>query len=69
MRPSGSWCERPAPGAAGDPTAEVPLAALDGLLLHGLLDAAVNGLAVGVPLRRLAGVSGQNPPGDGAKDD
>ena len=45
------------PGADADATAEVLLAALDGLLLHRLLDPAVSALSVGGPLRRLAGIS------------
>jgi TetR/AcrR family transcriptional regulator, regulator of biofilm formation and stress response len=49
------------PGADADATAEVLLAALDGLLLHRLLDPAVSGLAVGEPLRRLAGISENRP--------
>jgi AcrR family transcriptional regulator len=49
------------PGADGQATAEVLLAAFDGLLLHRLLDPALGdpalgGLAVAAPLRRLAGI-------------
>lgn len=48
------------PGTAGQATAEVLLAAFDGLLLHRLLglvpgDPAL-GHAVAAPLRRLAGI-------------
>jgi TetR/AcrR family transcriptional regulator, regulator of biofilm formation and stress response len=57
------------PGADGDATAEVLLAALDGLLLHRLLDPAVSGLAVGEPLRRLAGISEDRPSGRSEKND
>jgi TetR/AcrR family transcriptional regulator, regulator of biofilm formation and stress response len=53
----GQLVQAAAPGADGNATAEVLLAALDGLLLHRLLDPAVSGLAVGEPLRRLVGTS------------
>ena len=52
-----------APGADGAATAEVLMAALDGLLLHRLLDPATSGLAVAEPLRRLAGISENRPSG------
>jgi hypothetical protein len=54
------------PGADGQATAEVLLAAFDGLLLHRLLDSALGGPAFGgpavaAPLRRLAGISEASP--------
>jgi AcrR family transcriptional regulator len=57
------------PGADGPATAEVLLAAFDGLLLHRLLHPALGGLAVAAPLRRLAGIPEVNPLANGAKDD
>lgn len=62
------------PGANGQATAEVLLAAFDGLLLHRLLDPALadpalGGPAVAAPLRRLAGIPDVNALANGANDD
>lgn len=62
------------PGADGQATAEVLLAAFDGLLLHRLLDPALGdpalgGPAIAAPLRRLAGISVVNTLVNGANDD
>lgn len=61
------------PGADGPATAEVLLAAFDGLLLHRLLDPALGdpalgGPAVAGPLRRLAGIPEANALANGAND-
>lgn len=61
------------PGADGQATAEVLLAAFDGLLLHRLLDPALaspapGGPAVAGPLLRLAGISDVDPIVNGADD-
>jgi TetR/AcrR family transcriptional regulator, regulator of biofilm formation and stress response len=62
------------PGADGQATAEVLLAAFDGLLLHRLLDPALGdpalgGPAVAAPLRRLAGIPEVSTLVNGANDD
>jgi hypothetical protein len=62
------------PGADGQATAEVLLAAFDGLLLHRLLDPALRdpasgSPAVAAPLRRLAGVPEVNAVVNGANND
>jgi TetR/AcrR family transcriptional regulator, regulator of biofilm formation and stress response len=61
-------------GADGQATAEVLLAAFDGLLLHRLLDPALGdpalgGPAIAAPLRRLAGIPEVNALVNGANDD
>ena len=62
------------PGAEGQATAEVLLAAFDGLLLHRLLDPALGDLALGgpavaAPLRRMVGIPESNALVNGANDD